>query len=137
MKKEILKKILSSMFLVFACFSWIGCFEDDTDDKGIIRIQNDSISSTFNEVYISKISESSWGVNWLDGVIPRGSSKDFKVEEGLYDVLVVDSIGSKAAQFDNIWVAKNTIKIFQVVGKKSIENGGFEQYSIDEEFELE
>lgn len=97
MKKVFFSKLIMIVFFTIACFSWVGCeSSSDDDDKvyGVVRIANDdSNNRTISTVYISPTTSTTWGSNWLSGLITKGSYKDFVVEAGAYDIRV-ETIGN-------------------------------------------
>ncbi len=63
-------------------------------DAGAFKIQNNNPINDISEVYISPSSESFWGPNLLAYDITPGGWALWTVEEGLWDIKIVDQWGS-------------------------------------------
>ena len=109
-------KKLALLFMVFSLALFAtGCFEDDEEDKGTIRIVN-STSTEFDEVYMTPPTTDSWGEDRFDGTIPAGGTQDFSVEVGTYDVRVANS--TAYADFTDVVVTKGAVKTLTVLASK-------------------
>ena len=112
-------KKLALLFMVFSIALFAaGCFEDDEEDKGTIRIVN-TTSEVLDQVYISPSTSGTWGSDWFDGTIGEDGTEDFSVEVGTYDVRVANS--TAYADFTDVVVTKGAVKTLTVLASKSKE----------------
>ncbi len=58
-----------------------------------VRIIN-ATGASITEVYISPYTATTWGTNMIVSTIANGSQDDFTVEDGSYDLKIVDSNGT-------------------------------------------
>jgi len=70
-------------------------------DAGALRIFNSNPITEISEIYISASSSSSWGPNQLDFNLSSGGWGLWTVDEGLWDIQVVDEYGGVTEFFGN------------------------------------
>jgi hypothetical protein len=87
---------------------------------GILRVVNES-SVTISQYYISPSSDTTWGSNQLSAPLTPGSSIDFTLQAGTYDLLAVYPDGFESPLYGVEIVAGQTEVI--TIGDKALEKG--------------
>ena len=65
-----------------------------------VRIENQTGGWDIQDVYVSPFGSDSWGENLLgDDVIVPGDTAEFRVEPGMYDLMLVDEDGDMYEKF--------------------------------------
>jgi hypothetical protein len=74
----------------------------------ILRVENETGGWDIEEVYISPAGSGCWDEDLLEpGVLPSGEGRDFEIDPGYYDVMLVDEDGDMYEMYSAFFLIRH------------------------------